>query len=98
MTEKNYKKYPLQQNETRLEAEKRIEKERRLTIIYFVINFSKKTGYAPSVRDIMPVVGISSSSTMHKVLSRMEKDELIQITQGVARSMRVLPKGIKSIS
>jgi SOS-response transcriptional repressor LexA len=46
----------------------------------------------------MPMVNISSSSTMHKVLSRMEKDELIQITQGVARSMRILPKGIEIIS
>lgn len=46
----------------------------------------------------MPVAGLSSSSTMYKVLSRMEKDKLIQVTQGVARSMRVLPKGLEMIS
>ncbi len=98
MPTKNYKKYPLQQNETRLEAEQRIEGERRLAILSFITDFSKVNGYAPSIRDIMPMVNISSSSTMHKVLSRMEKDELIQITQGVARSMRILPKGIEIIS
>jgi repressor LexA len=78
--------------------EKRIEAERRLTILSFIIEFSDSKGYAPSVRDIMPIAGLSSSSTMHKVLSRMEKDKLIQVTQGVARSMRVLPKGIEMIS
>lgn len=97
---KNYKKYQLQrqENETRLEAEQRIEGERRLAIVSFIKTFSKNNGYAPSVRDIMPVVDISSSSTMYKVLRRMEKDELIQVTQGVARSMRLLPKGMKMVS
>ncbi len=92
------KKYRLQQDETRADMEKRIESERRLTILSFIIEFSDNKGYAPSVRDIMPIAGLSSSSTMHKVLSRMEKDKLIQVTQGVARSMRVLPKGIEMIS
>jgi SOS-response transcriptional repressor LexA len=92
------KKYRLQQDETRADMEKRIEAERRLTILSFIIEFSDSKGYAPSVRDIMPIAGLASSSTMHKVLSRMEKDKLIQVTQGVARSMRVLPKGLEMIS
>jgi SOS-response transcriptional repressor LexA len=92
------KKYPLQPGETRTEAEQRIDGERRLAILSFIIEFSDKKGYAPSVRDIMPIAGLASSSTMYKVLSRMEKDKLIQVTQGVARSMRVLPKGLEMIS
>lgn len=91
------KKYPLQENETRADAERRVEGERRIAILSFIVAFSEKHGYAPSVRDIMPVAGLSSSSTMHKVLSRMEKDKLIQVTQGVARSMRILPDGKKII-
>lgn len=92
------RKYPLQPGETRIDAERRVEGERRLAILSFIVEFSGKRGYAPSVRDIMPVAGLSSSSTMYKVLSRMEKDKLIQVTQGVARSMRVLPKGLEMIS
>lgn len=92
------KKYPLLENETRSDAEKRVEGERRIAILSFIVEFSNKHGYAPSVRDIMPIAGLSSSSTMHKVLSRMEKDKLIQVTQGVARSMRILPKGLEMVS
>lgn len=92
------KKYLLQENETRTDAEKRIDGERRIAILSFIVEFSDKHGYAPSIRDIMPVAGLSSSSTMHKVLSRMERDELIQVTQGVARSMRILPNGKKLIN
>lgn len=91
------KKFMLEKNETRADGEKRIEGERRVAILSFIVDFSEKNGYAPSVRDIMPIAGLSSSSTMYKVLSRMERDELIQVTQGVARSMRILPKGLKLV-
>ena len=91
------KKYQLQrhENETRLEAEQRIEGERKIAVVKFIRSFSQQYGYATSIRDIMPVIGVTSSATTYKVLSRMEKDELIQVTQGVARSMKVLPKGKK---
>ena len=84
--------------ETRTEAEQRIEAERRSAVINFIISFSEKNGYAPSIRDIMPVIGVSSSSTTHKILSRMENAELIVVSQGVARSMKVLPGGLELIS
>jgi repressor LexA len=83
------------QPETRLQREERTEQERRIAVVKFIRSFSQEKGYAPSIRDIMPVIGVSSSATTYKVLSRMEKDELIQITQGVARSMKVLPEGKK---
>lgn len=91
------KKYQLLPDESRIDAEKRIDGERRMNILKFIVSFSEKNGYAPSVRDIMPVAGLSSSSTMHKILSRMERDGLIQVTQGVARSMRVMPKGMELV-
>lgn len=85
-------------DETRSEAESRVESERRTAVVNFIVKFSQENGYAPSIRDIMPVIGVFSTSTAHKVLSKMEEDELILVSQGVARSMKVLPLGMELVS
>lgn len=95
MPKKQSSRMPL---ESRLEYDKRVDKERRISIVKFITAFSKQKGYAPSIRDIMPVIGVTSSATTHKILTRMEEDALIQVTQGVARSMRVLSKGKNLLS
>lgn len=84
--------------ETRSEAELRVETERRTAVVNFIVKFSQENGYAPSIRDLMPVIGVFSTSTAHKVLSRMENEELIVVSQGVARSMKVLPLGMELVS
>jgi len=84
--------------ETRLEAESRVYSERRAAVVSFIVKFSQENGYAPSIRDIMPAIGVSSTSTAHKVLSKMEEQELIIVSQGVARSMKVLPLGMELVS
>jgi len=84
--------------ETRSEAELRVETERRTAVVNFIVKFSQENGYAPSIRDLMPIIGVFSTSTAHKVLSKMEHEELIVVSQGVARSMKVLPLGMELVS
>jgi hypothetical protein len=84
--------------ETRSEAESRVYLERRTAVVNFIIKFSQENGYAPSIRDLMPAIGVFSTSTAYKVLFRMEEQELILVSQGVARSMKVLPLGMELVS
>lgn len=70
---------------------------REQIVIEYIINFTKERGYPPSVREIGEVIGVSSSSTVHKFIKQCVKNELIIIDSKISRSIRVLPAGKKLI-
>lgn len=72
-----------------------MQNNRQKDIVKFIIEFTKTNGYPPTMREIAKVVGISSSSTMHKVLHECQEDGLIDIPKGVLRGMRATPQGKK---
>jgi repressor LexA len=67
--------------------------DRQKEIIKFVIDFSSKNGYPPSMREVASAVNVSSSATIHKILHECHRDGLLISTQGIVRSMRVTEEG-----
>lgn len=58
-------------------------------IINFIIEHTELFGYPPSVREICNKVGLSSPSTVHGYLARMEKEGLIERDSTKTRAIRV---------
>lgn len=69
--------------------------DRQKEILKFVLDFSAKNGYPPSMREVAVVLKISSSSTIHKILNKCQEDGLIVSTKGIVRSMQVTKEGKK---
>ena len=65
-------------------------------IVSFVLKYSEKNGYPPTVREIGKHLGISSSSTAHLAVSECEKNGHVLVNKGIARGIKVLPKGIRA--
>lgn len=55
--------------------------------------FIREHGYAPTVREIGAVVGLKSSSTVHKHLARLRYHGFITYDDRKSRTIRVVPKG-----
>ena len=53
-------------------------------------------GYAPSVRDIGKAVGLTSTSTVHGHLIRLEKKGFIKRGEGISRAIEVLDEDQKA--
>jgi repressor LexA len=67
--------------------------DRQKEIIKFIIDFSSDNGYPPSMREVASAMNVSSSSTIHKILHKCQRDGLIVSTQGIVRSMKVTEEG-----
>ena len=61
----------------------------KLSILNFIVDHSEKYGYPPSVREICSKVGLSSPSTVHGYLARMEKEGLIERDSTKTRAIRI---------
>jgi repressor LexA len=72
--------------------------ERQKEIVNFIIDFTSQNGYPPTMREIGMQIGVSSSSTVHKILHQCQKDGLIIITKGILRSMKVTDDGRELVS
>ncbi|KAB2954235.1 transcriptional repressor LexA [Heliorestis acidaminivorans] len=64
--------------------------ERQKHILAFIRNESQRRGYPPSVREIGEAVGLSSSSTVHGHLHRLEKLGYIRRDPSKPRAIEVL--------
>jgi len=64
-------------------------------IVNFVMDYIRERGYSPTVREVGSAIGISSSSTAHKVLDAAVSREIILMDAKVARSIRVSQKGLR---
>ncbi len=61
----------------------------RLAIYDFIIAFSEKYGFPPTIREIADAVGLSSPGTVSMHLKRLEEDQLIKRYTNHARAIRV---------
>lgn len=61
-------------------------------VLDFVRNYIiEHQGIGPSFEEIMAAVDLDSKSSVHRILSRLEKRGHIQRTKHAARAIRVLP-------
>ena len=73
-------------------------RDRFISVINFIIEYGEKRGYAPNVRELGPSMGLKSAATIHKIVQMMKRAGYIDIDAGIARSIRVLPRGYELIS
>ena len=69
--------------------------DRYKTLVEFIHSYTTKNGFPPSVREIGEVMGVSSSSTIHKFLKQSVKKGYIEIHPRIARTIRVSENGKK---
>lgn len=63
---------------------------RREAMLAFIRTFLAEEGYSPSIAEIGAAVGIVSPNAVRSHLQRMKEDKLIDVTPGVARSIRLV--------
>jgi SOS-response transcriptional repressor LexA len=61
----------------------------RMAIYDFIVTFSEKNGFPPTIREIMQAVGLASPGTVSMHLRRLEADHLIERYANHARAIRV---------
>ena len=64
------------------------EKERAM--YDYIAESIRKNGYSPSVRDIMAVLGVKSTSTVHTYLGKLEEKGYIYKEGGKSRTLRTV--------
>ncbi len=64
--------------------------EREQSILQAIQNFIKKHGYPPTTRELCKLVYLSSTSSVHIYLSRLEEKGYISQAIGKARTIKVL--------
>ena len=63
--------------------------EKQQAILDFIQAQIKKQGFPPTVREICEAVGLSSPSTVHGYLKRLEKRGLLKIASSKNRAIRI---------
>lgn len=71
---------------------------KQIEILKYIYKQVEKRGYPPTVREIGDAVDLSSSSTAHKHLSRLETRGLIIKDPTKPRAIELTPKGLKAIA
>lgn len=69
------------------------DKNKQFEIYEFIKKQIQKKGYPPSVREICSAVGLSSTSTVHGHLERLEKKGLIRRDKTKTRAIEVVNNG-----
>lgn len=64
--------------------------EKQSAILNFIKKHVKEKGYPPTVREICAAVGLSSTSTVHGHLERMEKKGLIKRDKTKTRAIEIV--------
>ena len=63
---------------------------RREQIYNFLVDFIKKNGYAPSVREICTGTDLSSTSSVYMHLLKLEDEGKIQVKRKSTRAIKVI--------
>jgi repressor LexA len=69
--------------------------EKQMQIYKFIKSYINEKSYPPSVREICAAVGLSSTSTVHGHLARLEKKGLIKRDPTKPRTIEVIEKDVK---
>ncbi|MBU5427142.1 LexA repressor [Tissierella pigra] len=64
--------------------------ERESQVLNIVDNYIKENGYGPSVREIGSMMGLKSSSTVHKYLKNLELKGFIERKENFPRALRII--------
>ncbi|EKK20234.1 transcriptional repressor LexA [Fructilactobacillus florum] len=67
---------------------------KQIQILQFIYDEVKKQGYPPTVREIGAGVGLSSASTVHGHLARLQKKGLLTKNPTKPRAIEITPSGI----
>lgn len=68
-------------------ANKRSGKER---VYNFIVEFIKKNGYSPSIREMCQGTNLSSTSSVHACLLKLKDDGKIEIKEKSIRAIKVV--------
>ena len=74
-----------------------LKDSRQLDVLQFIYKEVQEHGYPPTVREICNAVQLSSTSTVHGHLSRLEKNGLIQRDPSKPRAIELTMAGLKAI-
>ncbi|MEO1772514.1 LexA family protein [Candidatus Enterococcus ferrettii] len=66
-------------------------------ILLCIFNYRQEHDYSPAVREICGIVGLSSSSTVHKYINRLREQKLIKYIDGKPRTTTLTAKGHKVV-
>ncbi len=64
-------------------------------VLELIYNFLKDSGFPPSLADLKAELGVSSNQAVLNFLEILEKKQCIKREEGQARSIRILPFGLK---
>lgn len=67
--------------------------ESRLNVLLGIEEFTVDNGYAPTVRELSELIGVSSHSSVHFQLEALEREGYLQRRARRARSCRLTGKG-----
>ena len=68
---------------------------KQLEILQYIYDTVESRGFPPTVREICAAVGLSSTSTVHGHLVRLERKGLLQKDATKPRAMEITPEGLK---
>lgn len=71
--------------------------ERQLRVLRFIYNSVQEKGYPPTVREIGEAVDLSSTSTVHGHLNRLEKRGFLVKDATKPRAIEVTPAGMEAL-
>ena len=74
-----------------------LKDSRQLDVLQFIYKEVQEHGYPPTVREICNAVQLSSTSTVHGHLSRLEKNGFIQRDPSKPRAIELTMAGLKAI-
>ena len=63
---------------------------KREKVYSFIVEFIKKNGYAPSVREIAVGIGINSTYTVYRYLLKLEDEGRIEMKKKSNRAIKVV--------
>lgn len=64
-------------------------------VLELIYNFLENSGFPPSLVDLKEELGVSSNQSVLNFLEILEKKQCIKREEGQARSIRILPLGLK---
>lgn len=64
--------------------------ERQREVLLTIARYIEKEGISPTVREIGDIIGLSSSSTVHKHIKVLESEGYIKMKKDCPRSIRIL--------
>jgi SOS-response transcriptional repressor LexA len=69
---------------------------RQYDVLDAIRSYKSANGFSPSIRDLMSLTGITSTSVVDYYLTLLESEKLIKRTYGVSRSIELLGEKLES--